>query len=122
MRTKNFLSILFLVVSLSTGAQVKMLTVEEAIATSLANNYDIQLSRNDSSLAALDYAFSRFIFYPRLNANGAYTFNNNNQKQVLADGTKRESTGIKANSATASLNLNWTLFDGLKMFIARKRL
>src|SRR5215203_3814419 len=121
MRLKNFLFILSSIFCLGAAAQVKLLTIEEAVATSLANNYDIQLSRNDSSLAALDYAFSNFIFYPRLNANGAYTFNNNNQKQVLADGTKRESTGIKANSATASLNLNWTLFDGLKMFIARKR-
>jgi outer membrane protein len=122
MRTKNFLSIFSLVISFSAGAQVKLLTVEEAIAISLANNYDIQLSRNDSSLAALDYAFSHYAFYPRLNANGAYNFNNNNQRQVLADGTKRESTGIKSSSASASMNLNWTLFDGLKMFITRRKL
>jgi outer membrane protein TolC len=98
------------------------LSLEEAIATSLANNYDIQLSRNDSALAALDYAFADYAFYPRLNANGGINFNNNNQKQVLADGTKRESKGVKSNVATASLNLNWTLFDGLKMFITRRRL
>ena len=98
------------------------LTLEQAIATSLANNYDIRLSRNDSSLAALDDAFANYAFYPKLNASAGVNFNNNNQKQVLADGTKRESTGIKSNATNASLNLNWTLFDGLKMFITRKRL
>jgi outer membrane protein TolC len=73
-------------------------------------------------LAALDNAFANYAFYPRLNANAGIAFNNNNQKQVLADGTKRESNGIKSNTTNASLNLNWTLFDGLKMFITRRRL
>lgn len=104
------------------AAAQRSLTLEEAIATSLANNYDIQLSRNDSALAALDYAFSSYAFYPRLNASGGINFNSNNQRQVLADGTKRESKGIRSNNANASLNLNWMLFDGMKMFITRKRL
>ena len=73
-------------------------------------------------MASLDYAFSNYAFYPRLNANAGINFNNNNQKQILADGTKRESSGIKSNNTNASLNLNWTLFDGLKMFVVRTRL
>lgn len=121
MKLKNIVLGCFCITALISKAQ-RPLTVEEAITTSLANNYDIRLSRNDSSLAALDYAFSTYAYYPRLNASGGYVFNNNNQKQVLADGSKRESTGIKTNNATASLNLNWTLFDGMKMFITRRRL
>ncbi len=98
------------------------LTIEQAIATSLANNYDILLSRNDSSLAALDYSYAKYAFYPRINADAGYTLNNNNSRQVLADGTKRERDGIKSNSLVAALNLNWTLFDGLRMFATKKRL
>jgi outer membrane protein TolC len=121
MKRKNIVLALVCFIALSSKAQ-QPLTLDQAIATSLANNYDIRLSRNDSSLAALDYAFSIYAFYPKLNATGGYVFNNNNQKQVLADGSKRESNGIKTNNASASLNLNWTLFDGLKMFITRQRL
>jgi outer membrane protein TolC len=121
MKRKNIVLASVCLIFLSTKAQ-QPLTLDQAIATSLANNYDIRLSRNDSSVAALDYAFSIYAYYPRLNATGGYIFNNNNQKQVLADGSKRESNGIKTNNASASLNLNWTLFDGLKMFITRKRL
>lgn len=117
---KRTLLIFLLAISLSASAQT--LTVEQAIATSLQNNYDIRLSRNDSLLAALDYAFSEYAFYPRLNAQAGITFNNNNQKQVLADGTKRETSGIRSTASNASINLNWTLFDGLRMFIARRRL
>jgi outer membrane protein TolC len=98
------------------------LSLEQAIATSLANNYDILLSRNDSTLAALDYAYANYAFYPRINANAGYTLNNNNSKQVLADGTKRERDGIKSNNLVSSVNLNWTLFDGMKMFATKRRL
>jgi outer membrane protein TolC len=103
-------------------AQTRPITLNEAIAVSLQNNFDIQLTRNDSLLAALDYAYANYSLLPRLNANGGLLINNNNQKQILADGTKRESKGIRSNNLTASLNLNWTLFDGMRMFIARDRL
>ncbi|HEX2606606.1 MAG TPA: TolC family protein [Flavisolibacter sp.] len=121
MKQTLFLVAVFCIIGSAATAQ-QPLTIDQAIATSLANNYDIRLSRNDSSLAALDYAFSNYAFYPRLNATGTLTNNNNNQRQVLADGTKRESNGIRTSNSSASLNLNWTLFDGLKMFITRRRL
>jgi outer membrane protein len=118
---KNFVFVLCLVIGNFVRAQ-QPLTIEQAIATSLANNYDILLSRNDSVLAALNYAYANYAFYPRLNANAGYNLTNNDSKQVLADQSKRERNDIKSNSLTASVNLNWTLFDGLKMFATKKRL
>jgi outer membrane protein len=118
---KNFVFVLCLVIGNFVRAQ-QPLTIEQAIATSLANNYDILLSRNDSVLAALNYAYANYAFYPRLNANAGYNLTNNDSKQVLADQSKRERKDIKSNSLTASVNLNWTLFDGLKMFATKKRL
>lgn len=116
------LSLGFIITSVFVQAQTRSLTLEEAIATSLKNNYDIQLTRNDSLLSALDYAYANYSLLPRLNASGGYILNNNNQEQVLADGTKRQSKGIRSNQLSGSLNLNWTLFDGFRMFIARDRL
>ena len=40
----------------------------------------------------------------------------------MADGTKRQSSGLKSNNISSQLALNWTLFDGLKMFVTRDRL
>lgn len=116
---KNIL-LVFLLGSLVAAAQ-NPLTLEEAIATALKNNYDIQLSRNDSMVAALDYSFRNAVFYPRLNGTLGTTWNNNDQKQTLADGTKREQNNIKSHNLNAALNLNWTLFDGLKMFATRDK-
>jgi outer membrane protein TolC len=99
-----------------------MLTIEEAVATSLQNNYNILLAKNDSAAAALDYSYKNAAFIPRLNGNIGTVWNNNEQKQILADGSKRESKGLKSNNINAQLALNWTLFDGLKMFATRDKL
>lgn len=119
---KQFIGFAAMLMLSATVRAQRVLTLEDAVAASLQANYDIRLSRNDSILAGLDYAFSRYAFYPGLSANGAYSMNNNNQQQVLADGSKRERNGIVSRITTASLNLNWTLFDGLRMFISRRRL
>jgi len=87
----------------------------------LEKNYDLQLARNDSVIAAIDYGYRNTIFLPRLNANTSTTWNINNTKQTLADGTKRESSGLKSNNISAQAVLNWTLFDGLRMFATRDK-
>jgi len=121
MSLKNQLLVCLSIFTMAANAQ-RTLTVEEAVATSLQNNYDILLSKNDSLVAALDYAYANAAFLPSLNASGTYLLNNNNQQQILADGTKKERSDIKSNNLSASLNLNWTIFDGMKMFITKKRL
>lgn len=99
----------------------RMLTLEEALATALQNNYDIQLSKNDSMVAALDYSYRNAAFLPTLNGVASTTWNNNNQRQTLADGSKREQKRIKSHNTAASALLNWTLFDGFKMFATRDK-
>ncbi len=117
---RRFFLPILLLITLDSIAQ-KKLTLEEAIATALSNNFDIQLSRNDSIVAALNYGYRNAAFYPRLNANTGVVFNNNDQKQKFTDGTVRERNGVKSNNLTANLALNWTLFDGFRMFATRDK-
>lgn len=98
------------------------LTVEQAITAAIENNYDIQLLRNDSASYALDKSYARAAFLPRLNATTGLVYNNNNQKQQFSDGTKRQSDGVRSSNISGSVQLNWTLFDGLKMFATREKL
>jgi outer membrane protein len=118
---KKFSIILFLVLPRLAWSQNKLLTLEEAIATALQNNYDIQLSKNDSAVAALNYSFRNAAFLPRINGNLGTTYNNNNQKQKFADGTQKQLNDIRSNNYTAAVQLNWVLFDGLKMFATRDK-
>lgn len=99
----------------------RTLTLEEAIATALQNNYDIQLAKNDSLVAALDYRFRDAAFLPTLNGVANTTWNNNDQRQTLADGTKREQNNIRSHNTGATLSASWTLFDGLRMFATREK-
>lgn len=117
---KSIFASLILIASLQAGGQ-RPLSLEEAISTALKNNYDIQLSRNDSAVAALDYSYRNAVFLPRVNGTAGTTWNTSNQRQTLADGTKRQQNGLKSTNINAALNLNWTLFDGLRMFATRDK-
>lgn len=97
------------------------LKLEDAIAATLMNNYAIRLSKNDSTAAAIDYSYRNDALYPRLNANAGITFNNNDQRQKFNDGTIRERNAVRSDNLNASLSLNWTLFDGMKMFATRNK-
>jgi outer membrane protein TolC len=118
---KRIITITLALLSISTFAQQRILSLEEAIANALQKNYDILLAKNDSTIASIDYSYRNAAFLPRLNANAATVWNNNNTKQTLADGTKRQSSGLKSNNISSQLALNWTLFDGLKMFATRDK-
>lgn len=114
-------SLLFILcsITLQAGAQ-RLLTLEEAIATALKQNFDIQLSKNDSAVAALNYSYRNAAFLPRLNANAGTTWNKNKQTQEFSNNTKREGK-VKTNNLNSSVSLNWTLFDGLRMFATRDK-
>ncbi len=114
-------SLLFILcyITLQAGAQ-RLLTLEEAIATALKQNFDIQLSKNDSAIAALNYSYRNAAFLPRLNGNLGTTWNNNKQTQEFSNNTKREGK-VKTNNLNSSVSLNWTLFDGLRMFATRDK-
>ncbi|MCB0715143.1 MAG: TolC family protein [Chitinophagaceae bacterium] len=110
-----------ILLSQTTTAQ-KMLTLDEAIATALQNNFNIQLSKNDSAVAALDYSYRNAAFLPSVNANLSGLYRNNNQNQKFSDGTQRKLNDIRSNNYAASVDLNWVIFDGLKMFATRDKL
>jgi outer membrane protein len=113
--------LLIILFPLSVLCQNKILTLDEAIATALQNNYNILLAKNDSASAALDYSYKNAAFLPRLNASLGDSWNINDQKQKFADGTKRELQGVRSGTINAGIALNWTLFDGFKMFATRDK-
>jgi outer membrane protein TolC len=118
---KRIITIILALLSISSFAQQRILSLEEAIANALQKNYDILLAKTDSTVAAIDYSYRNAAFLPRVNANAATVWNNNNTKQTLSDGTKRESNGLRSNNISSQFALNWTLFDGLRMFATRDK-
>jgi len=110
------------------GAQTlygqRQLTLEEVIAVALEKNFDVRIARKTSESTELDdkYAFNAFL--PRVNANGGISWTGNDQEIRLQnqDGGLVERTGPTAsNNLTGAVQLDWTLFDGLRMFATRER-
>jgi outer membrane protein len=122
MSTFKFLKWSFVLLFGNIASAQDTLTVEKAIATALNNNYDILLSRQDSASLAISNEYRNAVFLPTLNANSTVLFNTNAQRSKFASGKDTTRTGIHTSNINASLNLNWTLFDGFRMFIARDRL
>ncbi|HEU4553348.1 MAG TPA: TolC family protein [Chitinophaga sp.] len=104
------------------GQAQQVLTLDQAIDLALKNNYDIRLARNDADVYANDYAYANMAFIPRVNATAGRTWSHTSTNQKFANGNKRDTSGIKSNNYTANVSLNWTLFDGLRMFANRERL
>lgn len=100
-----------------------LLLPDEAVRIALANNYDIELARTDADIARLNNTRGNAGMLPNVSlvAGDNATFNAV-QVQNLADGRHIEAYGVFSNTVNASVQLEWTLFDGGRMYIAKKRL
>lgn len=121
------LSILFFLTasiffSKAQNASNPVLSLDEAVGTAVKNNFNILMSRNDSASFALDRSYAYAAFLPRVNGTFSKVWNINAQKQELANGQKRDTSGLRSNNLAAAVNLNWTVFDGMKMFATRDRI
>lgn len=110
-------------ISVSTFAQ-DTLSVEEALAIGLNNNYSIQIAGNTSDIARNNKSLGNAGFLPSLSATGSRSYSIQNSEQEFAQGGIPNSStkNAKSNTTNASATLNWTVFDGLSMFATYERL
>lgn len=102
---------------------IPLLTADEAVRIALENNYDIRLSRADAEIAKLNNIKANAGMLPTVDFLAGDNIGVNAfQTQKLADGRTIEAFGAFTNTANLGAELNWTLFDGKRMFIAKKRL
>ena len=119
---RSLLMLVFLLMISGTIYSQEVLSLERAIATALKNNYDILLIRTDSSVYGTDNQLSWGAFLPQVNGSVNKVWNQNNQRQQLADGSKRALDDAKSSNLAGSVSMNWVLFDGLRMFATKEKL
>ena len=117
----SFFGVLLILFYNTSTAQEKI-SIEQVVALALERNYDIKLSQNVLLAASTDDKYAPGAFLPTLNATGTRVWNNNNQKQELANGDDVERNGVESNLLTGSVQLQWMLFDGTRMFATRERI
>jgi outer membrane protein len=123
-KTALLLGTLFLlspVYSQSPGPD-SLLTPEEAVRLALEANYDIRLARSEAEIARTNNTRANAGMLPTVDLLVDETFTLSAFQQTRANGDKLEDVGVPVNSASAAVQLNWTLFDGRRMFIAKRRL
>jgi len=93
------------------------LTLDDAIRLGLKNNYDIRIARNSARVATGNKGLGRAAFLPSVDFSGSY--------QQASNDVNSNSAGSMGDNDTENWNtdvsLNWTLFDGFRMFADKKR-
>ena len=119
---QNLYKITFLLfIGFSAQAQ-EILTLEDAVKISLENNYDIKIAQNNLKIDATNNNLGNAGLLPSLNANFTNTNSQIDTKQTQSGGTVRELDGAKNMNLSYGVGLDWTIFDGLKMFSKREQL
>ncbi|MEY3501556.1 MAG: hypothetical protein RL308_3229 [Bacteroidota bacterium] len=108
-------SLLLLLCSLNANAQ-SVLTLEDAVKIALENNFEIKIANNNLKIDKTNVASGNAGMLPKVTA--SFTDNNGiqNLSQTRADGTITTLDNAKNNSLNYGVGLDWTIFDGFKMF------
>lgn len=99
-----------------------VLTIEEAIKTGLEKNYSVIIVKNESEIAKLQNNFGNAGMSPTVSLNANLNMATVNSHQEFSTGTVQDRIGAQSNSTGLSANVNWLVFDGLRMFAIKKRL
>lgn len=117
MNTKLFFrSFLLFFFCFAIGNAQELLTLENAVKIALENNYEIKIADNNLKIDKTNVAIGNAGMLPSLSA--VATDNNSilNTSQTRSDGTTVNLKNAKNNNLNYGVALDWTIFDGLKMF------
>jgi len=110
------LKLLLFMFAAACGNAQEILTVEEAVRIALENNYQITTAANELQIDEVSVSPGLAGMLPQLGAR--ITDNNSIQylSQIRLDGTEVELDNARNNSLNYGLVMDWTLFDGFRMF------
>lgn len=118
---KKRLTIIFCLTAFTAFAQIK-LSPEEAINMALKYNYDIQVSRTEADISKTNNTAGNAGMLPVIQMSGSVNSGQNNVHQKLASGTVNDFSSQSTTTLNAGAELNWTLYDGGKMFVTKSKL
>ena len=98
------------------------MSVSEAIELALENNYGIKIISNNKEIAKNNASILNSGYLPTVSSSSGATFNRDNLEAEFANGESTALNGAKSSRYNASINLNYTLFDGLGRYYDYKRL
>ncbi|MCB0656628.1 MAG: TolC family protein [Saprospiraceae bacterium] len=99
-----------------------VLRMDEAVRIALENNFQVQILRNNETIAANSNTYGNAGYLPRVSTTGTVSYSSNNTNQKFFSGDTRTGVGAGNTSARGALEATWTAFDGFRMFATKERL
>jgi outer membrane protein len=116
MELKKIMLLIFCGIYACSSSAQELLTLEEAVRITLEKNYSILISKNDVDIADRNVNLANAGMLPSVSG----TFNNNNtiqnSTQTRETGVVTERNNARGNTLNYGVGLNWTVFDGFRMF------
>ena len=108
-------NILLVVGFLSTlqGFSQEILTKKEALKITLENNFGIKVANNNLEVAKNNKSIYNTGFLPTASVSSGANYSRNNQTNTPQQGDETSASGAVTKSYSASLGLDYTIFDGL---------
>jgi outer membrane protein len=100
----------------NTGNAQELLTIEQAVSITLENNFDIKIAKNNTLIDEQNRSLGSAGILPQVTGNFTRSNSIQNSRQVRTDGQVQELNNAKNDNMNYGVNLNWTVFDGFKMF------
>lgn len=111
---KWFMAVLLALSSFCVKAQ--FLSAEQAVAIALENNYSIRLSKLNVEILENNLEAGNAGFLPVIDATASQNNSVQNTRQEYLDGRVNERDNAKSSSFNTIVGLDWTVFDGFRMF------
>ncbi|MFK7832326.1 MAG: TolC family protein [Winogradskyella sp.] len=122
MKTYKFIVLVsLLIISITSFAQ-EVVTKERAVALALENNFGILIASNNLKISENNKNILNSRYLPTVTGNAGGSIDRQNTEGQLANGDVRLAEGAETRRYNASINLNYTLFDGLGRYYDYKRL
>lgn len=100
----------------------EVLTLEDAVKIALENNFEIKIAKNNLKIDETNNSLANAGMLPSLNANLSNNNSQLNTSQTQSDGSVRTVDNAKNFNIVYGVSLDWTVFDGLKMFARKEQL
>lgn len=107
---------IFVLGSIALANAQEILTVQDAVKIALDNNFQIKTARNELKIDELGTTPGQAGMLPQVGANLADNNTIQSLTQVRNDGTVQDRDNVKNSNFNYGVALEWTVFDGLRMF------
>lgn len=118
---KHILVLFGLLVFSSANSQQKY-TLTSFVAEMLEKDFGILLLKNEVQLAQNNNNIGAAGYLPTVGVRADKNWSNNNTRQEFFSGQVNAAPSAKNSSTNAAVRLDWTFFDGFKMFATDKKL